>query len=113
VLIESIEGIEDIKALRAQGRFLASGLLAWTQEAQQLVWLGIMVVGAYQVMDSSMTVGSLTACSILGTRAISPFAQLGVVFSRWQQAKVAKEALEDLMKRPTDTESSSVRAARQ
>jgi ATP-binding cassette subfamily C protein LapB len=133
VLVESIEGIEDIKALRAQGRFhelwndcntecaqnslrsrfLASGLLAWTQEAQQLVWLGIMIVGAYQVMDSSMTVGALTACSILGTRAISPFAQLGVVFSRWQQAKVAKEALEDLMKRPTDAGSNSVRAARE
>lgn len=133
ILVESIEGIEDIKALRAQkrftalwndcnaecaqnslrSRFLASGLLSWTQEAQQLVWLGIMVVGAYQVMDSAMTVGALTACSILGTRAIAPFAQLGVVFSRWQQAKVAKEALDDLMKRPTDAAPSASQAPRE
>jgi len=133
VLLESIEGIEDIKAMRAQkrfhalwndcnaecaqnslrSRFLASSLLAWTQEAQQLVWLGIMVVGAYQVMDSSMTVGALTACSILGSRAIAPFAQLGVVFSRWQQAKVAKECLDDLLKRPVDTGGTAGQAARE
>jgi ATP-binding cassette subfamily C protein LapB len=133
VLLESIEGIEDIKALRAQkrfhalwndcntecaqnslrSRFLASSLLAWTQEAQQLVWLGIMVVGAYQVMDASMTVGALTACSILGTRAIAPFAQLGVVFSRWQQAKVAKECLDDLLMRPTDTTGTAGQATRE
>ena len=133
VLVESIEGIEDIKALRAQkrfhalwndcnaecaqnslrSRFLASSLLAWTQEAQQLVWLGIMVVGAYQVMDASMTVGALTACSILGTRAIAPFAQLGVVFSRWQQAKVAKECLDDLLVRPTDSTDSTGKATRE
>ena len=122
VLVESIEGIEDIKALRAEARFqalwsecntscaqtglrsrfLATSLLSWTQEAQQLVWLGIMVTGAYLVIDSSMTTGALVACSILGTRAIAPFAQLGVVFTRWQQAKVAKECLDDLMKRPLD-----------
>lgn len=133
VLVESIEGIEDIKALRAQNRFhalwndcnaecaqnslrsrfLASSLLSWTQEAQQLVWLGIMVVGAYQVMDASMTVGALTACSILGIRAIAPFAQLGVVFSRWQQAKVAKECLDDLLARPTDSTDSTGKAARE
>lgn len=133
ILLESIEGIEDIKALRAQkrfhalwndcntecaqnslrSRFLGSSLLAWTQEAQQLVWLGIMVVGAYQVMDSSMTVGALTACSILGTRAIAPFAQLGVVFSRWQQAKVAKECLDDLLMRPTDITGTAGQATRE
>ncbi|MBC5768438.1 ATP-binding cassette domain-containing protein [Ramlibacter albus] len=132
VLVESIEGIEDIKALRAQerfeslwnacnadcaqntlrSRFLASGLLAWTQETQQLVWLGIMVTGAYQVMGSSMTTGALTACSILGSRAISPFAQLGVVFGRWQQARVAKECLDDLMRRPVDAAARSGQAAR-
>lgn len=133
ILVESIEGIEDIKALRAQerfhalwddcnsecaqnslrSRFLASSLLSWTQETQQIVWLGIMVVGAYQVMDASMTVGALTACSILGTRAIAPFAQLGVVFSRWQQAKVAKECLDDLLARPTDSTGSPGRATRE
>lgn len=133
VLVESIEGIEDIKALRAQdrfqalwadcnddcarntlkSRFLASGLLAWTQEAQQLVWLGTMVVGAYQVMNSSMTVGALTACSILGTRAITPFAQLGVMFGRWQQARVAEECLDDLMRRPIDSQGHRGQSARE
>jgi ATP-binding cassette subfamily C protein LapB len=133
ILLESIEGIEDIKAMRAQkrfhalwnecniecaqnsqrSRFVASSLMAWTQEAQQFVWLGIMVVGAYQVMGASMTVGALTACSILGSRAIAPFAQLGVVFGRWQQAAVAKECLDDLLKRPTDTTGTTAQAARE
>lgn len=122
MLVEAVQGLDDIKLLRAEPRFqgqwnhandvsagigtrqrFISGLLtSWTQEVQTLVYAGVVLVGAYQVMAGDMTTGVLIACSIMSSRIIAPLSQLAMVMTRWQQAKVALDGLDTLMKRPVD-----------
>lgn len=122
-LVEAIESIEDIKLLRAEQRFqnqwnnsndvaanvsmrqrfLTSLLMSWTQEVQSIVYAVVLLVGCYLVMSGDMTTGALVGTTILASRTIAPLAQISGVLSRWQQAKVARKGLDELMQRPLDT----------
>lgn len=122
LLVEAVEGIEDIKLMRAEPRFqnqwnhvndvaanvgmrqrfLTGLLMTWTQEVQTIVYAVILLAGCFLVMKGDMTTGALVGSSILASRMIAPLAQLSGVFSRWQQAKVARIGLDQLMKRPVD-----------
>lgn len=122
VLVEAVQGIEDIKLLRAEPRFqnqwnqlhavsadisikqrhIINWLMTWTQELQGLVYAAVLLGGCYLVMSGEMTTGALVGSSILASRMMAPLAQLSSVFARWQQAKVARKGLDELMKRPVD-----------
>lgn len=122
LLVEAVEGIEDIKLLRAEPRFqnqwnyansvsagvsmrqrfLTGLLLTWTQQVQNIVYAVVLLTGCYLVMKGDMTTGALVGSSILASRMIAPLAQLSGVFARWQQAKVARNGLDQLMQRPVD-----------
>ena len=132
MLVESVHNLDDIKLLRAEPRFqnqwnninettagigvktrgLTGALTAWTQEVQQLVYTTVVLVGAYAVMDGELSVGVLVACSMLASRMVAPLGQMTGVMVRWQQAKVAREGLDELMKRPVDQPERSVRVHR-
>lgn len=121
-LIESVENIEDIKLLRAEQRFqnqwnhanLVSAdiskrqrfyvglLMTWTQQLQSIVYVSVVLVGAYFVINGDMTTGALVGTSILSSRTIAPLAQISGVLSRWQQAKVARKGLDEVMRKPVD-----------
>lgn len=121
-LVEAVQGIEDIKLLRAERRFqnqwnnsndvaasismkqrwLTGLLMTWTQEVQSIVYAVVLLVGCYLVMNGDMTTGALVGTSILASRTIAPLAQISGVLSRWQAAKVARKSLDELMKRPVD-----------
>jgi ATP-binding cassette subfamily C protein LapB len=49
-----------------------------------------------------MTMGTLIACSILISRALVLFIPFGQIFTRWQNAKIAMAALDNLMEKPID-----------
>jgi ATP-binding cassette subfamily C protein LapB len=122
MLVEAVEGIEDIKLLRAEPRFqnqwnhvndvasavsmrqrfLVGLLMTWTQEVQSIIYAVVLLAGCFMVMKGDMTTGALVGSSILASRMIAPLAQLSSVFARWQQAKVARQGLDELMKRPVD-----------
>jgi ATP-binding cassette, subfamily C, bacterial LapB len=122
MLVESVQGIEDIKLLRAEARFqnqwnhmnevsadismrqrkIVGVMTAWTQKIQGLTFAIVVLVGCFAVMDGEMTTGALVACSILSSRMLAPISQLTGVLGRLQQAKVAKKGLDELMKRPVD-----------
>lgn len=132
MLVETVQGIEDIKLLRAEHRFqgqwnhlnevsadiglrqrFATGMLVtWTQEIQSTVFAVTVLFGAVRVMDGDMTTGSLVAASILASRMMAPISQLAGVLSRWQQAKVALSGLNALMKLPVDHPERSKRVHR-
>lgn len=121
-LVEAVESIEDIKLLRAEQRFqnqwnhtndvaasismkqrfLTGLLLTWTQEVQSIVYVAVLLVGCFMVINGDMTTGALVGTTILASRTIAPLSQISGVLSRWQQAKVAKKGLDELMKRPVD-----------
>ncbi|WEF13115.1 type I secretion system permease/ATPase [Pectobacterium actinidiae] len=122
VLVESIEGIEDIKALQAEPYFQrqweqthevsasigmkqrvwGARLSGWASTVQQLTYAGMLVFGCYLVMAGDITTGTLVACSLLSSRTIAPLMQLTMVFSRWQHAKTAMTGLDDILQKPLD-----------
>ena len=122
ILMESMYRIEDIKSLQAESRFrrlweetntvdaavgmkqrlLGTILVNWTQVVQQLAYAGVIIFGVYKVLDSTMSFGTLLACSILTSRAIAPLAQIAATFSRLQNALVGRRGLNELLKLPID-----------
>ncbi|MCJ8161991.1 type I secretion system permease/ATPase [Acinetobacter zhairhuonensis] len=122
ILVETVQGVEDIKLLRGESRFqnqwnhmnevsaeismqqrkIVGVLSAWTQKIQGLTYAIVVLVGCFAVMKGEMTTGALVACSILSSRMLAPISQLTGVFGRFQQAKVAKKGLDELMKKPVD-----------
>ncbi|WON77520.1 type I secretion system permease/ATPase [Serratia sp. UGAL515B_01] len=130
VLVESIEGVEDIKALQAEPyfqrqweqnhevsaeisikhRLWTSLLTGWGGAIQQLSYSAILVMGVYLVLKGDITTGTLVACSMLSSRTIAPLMQLTMVFSRWQHAKTAIRGLDELLKKPIDMPEDEKRA---
>lgn len=122
ILVEAVQGIEDIKLLRAEARFqnqwnhmnevsadvsmrqrkIVGWLNAWTQKIQGLTYAIVVLVGCFAVMKGDMTTGALVACSILSSRMLAPISQVTGVLGRWQQAKVAKNGLDELMQKQVD-----------
>ncbi len=122
ILVEAVQGIEDIKLLRAESRFqnqwnhmnevsadismqqrkIVGVLTAWTQKIQGLTYAAVVLVGCFAVMEGEMTTGALVACSILSSRMLAPISQITWILGRLQQAKVAKKSLDELMQKPVD-----------
>lgn len=122
MLVETVQGLEDIKSLQAEDQFqrrwnhynsvaaeaqlrlrrITTGLTAWSQTVQSATFVTIVVIGAPMVMAGDMTTGSLVACSILGSRMIAPMGQLSQVLGRLQQAKVGLKSLHSIMQLPVD-----------
>ncbi|MGO4396135.1 type I secretion system permease/ATPase [Variovorax sp. M-6] len=122
MLVEAVQGIDDIKVLQAEPRFqnqwnhynavnadsglklreLLNALNNWSQTVQGGAFACVVFFGAPLVMDGHMSTGVLVAASILATRMLAPLASVTQVLNRWQQAKVAAQALDQLMKLPVD-----------
>ena len=129
MLVETVQGLDDIKMLQAEQRFqqqwnhynataaeaslrsrtLTSGLVTWTQTVQGGVFAVVVVFGAPMVMAGDITTGSLVASSILASRMMAPMSQITMVLTRWQQAKVALQGLHRIMQLPVDQPEGSKR----
>jgi len=62
----------------------------------------IVMFGAMLIAQGELTLGQLIACSMLASRAVAPVGQLAGLIIRWEQTKLSLEALEKIMKTPTD-----------
>lgn len=123
MLVETVQGLDDIKSLQAEGRFqnlwnhytevtsgasmqlrdLVSRLSSWAQTVQGAVFALVVYFGAPLVMAGDMSTGVLVAASMLSSRMLAPLASVTQIINRWQQARVAREALDKLLKLPVDT----------
>ncbi|MBS6035236.1 MAG: type I secretion system permease/ATPase [Pantoea sp.] len=132
MLVEAVQGMDDIKLLRAEPyfqnqwnhlneaisksskkqRFISSLLMSWTSEVQTVAYIGVVLVGAFFAMSGDLSTGVLIGCSMLASRMMAPLGQLTKIFSRWQQAKVAREGLENLLKSEVDQPERSVQIHR-
>lgn len=122
LLIESIEGMETLKATNGQGLMqkrwedfsaLASMssmksriLISWSSNfvsyVQQIVTVILVVWGAYLIGEGNLSMGALIGVVILSGRAVSPLAQVVGLAVRYQHAKTSLGMLNGLMKQPTD-----------
>ena len=121
-LIESLSGLETLKAMGAESvmqrqweeatRFLASQnlhsrslnlkLTQSSSTVQRFVQLSVIVVGVYLISDGALSMGGLIACMMLSTRAVSPFAKLGSLLAQFQNAEVAMKSLDALFATPSE-----------
>lgn len=122
LLVETINGLETIKAISADGRMRArygahvGESAAHAQHARFVSAFGvniasflqmsasiiIVLMGMYLVKDSVMTMGGLIACVILGGRAIAPIGQVANLLARYHQARSSLSTLNNIMSLPVE-----------
>jgi ATP-binding cassette subfamily C protein LapB len=124
VLVEAVDGLEDLKAAGATGRFVrryeeatvsaAEALLRsrsvtnWTNNltaiAQTLVTVIILVWGVHLIADKVVTAGALIGAVMFATRAVAPLASVVQLATRYQGARAAMTALDRVMRQPVERE---------
>lgn len=122
MLVETIHGLETIKAIGADGAFrmrygglvgenaaygqssrMVSGLgINFATFIQQIASIIIVLAGMYLVADGSLTVGGLIACVILSGRALAPIGQVANLLTRYHQASGALKTLDGIMDKPVE-----------
>jgi ATP-binding cassette, subfamily C, bacterial LapB len=122
VLIESLVGIESIKAASAEGvmqrkwedavsssahamssaRTWSSFALHFTSLVNQAVTVGIIIFGVFLVRDGLLTIGGLIAASLLAGRVLQPLGNIAMTLSRAQQAFSAMRGISELMALPRE-----------
>lgn len=122
LLVETIGGLETIKAIGADGRLRArygqylSENAHYAQKSRFISGLGVniatflqqissvlaVLAGMYLVQDQSLSVGALIAIVMLAGRAIAPIGQLANLMSRYHGAKGALKTLDSVMAKPVE-----------
>jgi ATP-binding cassette subfamily C protein LapB len=70
---------------------------------QQLSYVGVVCVGAFQVASGNMTMGAVIACSILSGRVNGPLiASLPTLIVQWGYARSSLAALDGILTMPSD-----------
>lgn len=123
LLIESLSGLEQVKALRAQGVMRAkwekvTGVLAingmhtklWTSIAQnttsfiqQLTTTSLVFWGCFEVFEGNLSMGGLIACVILVGRAVAPLGQATNLASRYQSMRLSLQNVDEFMVRENES----------
>ena len=122
LLVETIDGLETIKATAAEGRiqrtwerfvgltarsagkarFISSLATTFAQTAIQLATVLVVVFGVYLIAEGEITVGALIAATILTGRSLAPLGSIAAMLTRLQQSRVALTALDSIMKAPVE-----------
>ncbi|MCL6684791.1 type I secretion system permease/ATPase [Sphingomonas alba] len=127
VLVESIGGIETLKAARAEGQMLGrwkrySNMSAATSEeqrrltavavnlaslSQQLISIGLLIGGFYQFNEGKMSMGAIIAIVMLAGRAMAPVGQFAFIITRARQALTTMDSLQRLMDEEDERQAAS------
>lgn len=125
-LIESLNGMETVKALNAQShsqrmweestRWLAelgahikltsSVTVSFVQTCQQLVNISVVVIGVYLVESVGLTMGGIIAASMISGRCLAPLGQGVGLMMQYHNAKASLKSIDNYMnmsvERPAD-----------
>jgi len=121
-LIESLAGLDAVKVnnaeserqylweqtigtlsrLELRARMLSSLAMNATMLLQQLAGVIVIVFGVYQIIDGQLSMGGLIACYMLSSRALGPLTQLSGLLTRYQQARVTLESVNQMMSLPQE-----------
>ncbi|MBI9079663.1 MAG: type I secretion system permease/ATPase [Pseudodesulfovibrio sp.] len=122
LLFEIVQGLETIKTSMAEGRMqarwenvigmsalsnsrakiMANVSITFSAFVTQLVSVSIIIIGVFLISKGELTVGGLIACNILSGRAMAPLSAVAGLLSRFQQSRMALNALDLLMDMPSE-----------
>jgi ATP-binding cassette, subfamily C, bacterial LapB len=121
-LIESLVGLETVKALGAEGlmqakweksaaflarvsaqlRLLSSSTINGAVGIQQLISILVVVIGVYLIGERMLSMGGLIACTMLAGRAMAPIGQVTGLLTQYHNASTALTSLNAIMERPVE-----------
>ncbi|RAU20104.1 type I secretion system permease/ATPase [Paramagnetospirillum kuznetsovii] len=122
ILVETINGLETIKGVGADGRMrnlweayvgrsarssekaraMSMSAVNFAGFLQQAATVGVMIYGVHLVLTGQLTMGGLIACTTLSGRAIAPLGQFAQLLARLNQSLTSLKALNKLMDAPTE-----------
>ena len=117
VLVESLSGMETVRATGAEARmqtawersvaatarsgedvhFWASLALTSANAAQQITSLLMVIIGVFLILDGKLSVGALVAANMLAGRVLAPIAGIASVITRGTQTLSALKAIDRIM----------------
>lgn len=122
ILVETIEAAEEIKASggwRVLSRWLDTAEQAighdlkikglndlssyLTMFFQQVSYVMLVAIGAYEVTQGHLTMGALIACSIISGRVLAPVGMVPGILVQWAHARAALDGLEKVYSLQTDS----------
>ena len=132
-LVESLVGLEAIKALGAESvmqrkwelsanflsqvgaqlRLLSASTINVATWAQQVVNIAVIVVGVYLISDANLTLGGLIACSMLSSRAMAPIGHVAGLLTQYHNAATALTSLDGILQQPVERPADSNFVTRQ
>ncbi len=121
-LIESLVGLETVKAIGAEGkmqgrweqsvnflsqisnrlRLLSAATLNSALWISQTVNVFIIIIGVYLLIDNRLTLGGLIACSMLSSRALAPISQVAGLLTQYHHATTAFSSLNNILGNPVE-----------
>jgi ATP-binding cassette subfamily C protein LapB len=121
-LIESLVGLDTIKAMGAESRMqrkweettsflahvgvqlrlLSNSTINVTLWSQQMVTMFVIVTGVYLITDGQLSMGGLIACTMLSGRIMAPFGQLAGLITQYHNAEIALKSLDEVMAKPLE-----------
>lgn len=122
VLIESLNNLETIKSVSAEGKMLGRwekfvGMSAeaalksrffstlasnFTTIVISCTSVIVIIVGVYKVEARELTMGALICCTILAGRAMAPLAKITSLLSRYEMTKLSLKTLDSIMATPSE-----------
>ncbi|MGE3628002.1 MAG: type I secretion system permease/ATPase [Hyphomicrobiales bacterium] len=122
ILIEALNGIETIRSCRAESQFqrkweqfvghnsrtaekmrsISSFALNLSGMVQQLVSVGVVIVGIYLFDAGEVSPGAIIASVILASRAVAPLGQIAATLARAQQSFHSLRILDKIMQTPEE-----------
>jgi ATP-binding cassette, subfamily C, bacterial LapB len=124
LLIETMEGMEAVRAASAQGHFQrqyeesnavaaqsslrARALASWVNNvamvSQQIITVVMLVWGVHLIRDGQLTGGALISVVMFAGRVVAPLSGVVSLASRYQGARAALRMLDQLMAQPSERE---------
>lgn len=117
VLVESLSGLETVRATGAEARmqtawersvaatarsgedvhFWSSLTLTAASSAQQITSLLLVVIGVFLILEGKLSVGALVAANMLAGRVLGPIAGIASIITRGTQTLTSLKAIDRIM----------------
>lgn len=121
-LIESLVGLETIKALGIEGlmqrkweksaafltdvhskmKLMSASITNGANGIQQFVAVILVLLGVYLVINGDLSMGGLIASTMLSSRALAPFSQAAGLMTQYHNAQTALTSLDEVMNKPVE-----------
>ncbi len=121
-LIESLVGLDTVKAMAAEGimqrrweqsatflarvsirlRLLASSNVNVVTWVQQWVTISVIIAGVYMISEGNLSMGGLIAATMLSSRAMAPFGGIAGLLTQYHHARTAFASLNEVMETPVE-----------